>query len=153
MEIIEKQLQRIPPRSSIDQNLYEDDEGDENTSLLQQKQEYMQVQSEADYQRKAIIEREKAIKGLHKQVIEVNDLMKDIMQIVYEDSEMIETIEDHVDITVQNATIAYQETEKASNYQQKAKSKLCIVAIILTVIAALAVIIVVVVTQVRSKPK
>lgn len=66
LETIEKQLSIIHPRSSLNTNLYddEDDEDDENVSLLKsQKQEFIRVENESEYQRKLILEREKAIKG------------------------------------------------------------------------------------------
>lgn len=66
---------------------------------------------------------------------------------VHEYSEVIDTIEDNIAVTVENTNAAYEETNKASMYQQKSRSKLCLVAVILTAIAALIVIIVVVVTQ------
>lgn len=78
-------------------------------------------------------------------------MYKDISQLVSEQSEMIDTIEDRISITVENVNDGYQSTQKASEAQKKGRSKLCIIAIILTVIAAIAVIIVVIVTQVRKK--
>lgn len=78
-------------------------------------------------------------------------MYKDIAQLVSEQSEMINTIEGNIIVTVDNVNDGYDLTQQASKSQQKARSKLCIIAIILTVIAAIAVIIVVVVTQVRKK--
>jgi len=68
LDTVEKQLSRIHPRSSLDSNLYDDgddDEEDENASLLRlQKQEFLMVEKESEYQKKMILEREKAIKGM-----------------------------------------------------------------------------------------
>lgn len=66
LDTIEKQLSTIHPRSPLNTNLYddEDDEDDENVSLLKsQKQEFIRVENESEFQRKLIIEREKSIRG------------------------------------------------------------------------------------------
>lgn len=70
---------------------------------------------------------------------------------VHEYSEVIDTIEDNIAVTLENTNDAYKETETAAKYQKKSRSKLCLIAIILTAIAALVVIIVVVVTQTRKR--
>ncbi|XP_028809337.1 syntaxin-7 isoform X2 [Denticeps clupeoides] len=82
-----------------------------------------------------IQERERSIRQLESDISGINEIFKDLGMMIHEQGDMIDSIEANVenaDVSVQSAT---QQLERAANYQQKSRKKLCIIIIILVILA------------------
>jgi len=106
----------------------------------QQSQEQLRLasQDEVDFQDSLIVEREAEIRNIEQGVSELNELFRDVAHIVSEQGEQLDTIAANVDNTRTDTRGADLELRSASRYQRNARSKACmlllIVAIIVTII-------------------
>lgn len=139
--------------SGFQSSYLEADEDAEKISLIRaaQQQEYYQVEQESDHNRAIIAEREDAIRRLRSDMQEVHEVFRDLATLVGEQGEMIDNIESNIQQTVAHTKQGVVEIRKAAEYQNKARSKLCCVAIIFAVLAAGAVIGVVIYLATRPK--
>ena len=91
-----------------------------------------------DFQEALIIEREEEIRNIEQGVGDLNVLFRQVAQIVSEQGEQLNTIADNVEVTRDDTRGAMTELGRASQYQKSARSKGCllllIVAIILTIV-------------------
>lgn len=102
----------------------------------QQTQEQLRLasQDEVDFQESLIIEREAEIRNIEQGVTELNELFRDVAHIVTEQGEALDMIEQNVDNTRTDTRGADQELRSAARYQKNARSRACILLLILAVI-------------------
>ncbi|XP_053393858.1 syntaxin-12-like isoform X1 [Mercenaria mercenaria] len=95
------------------------------------------LQMENDVDLEMIQERESAIKQLESDIMDVNQIFKDLGMLVHEQGEVLDSIE----ANVEHATIHVEEGNKqlsaAQNYQSKARRKKCCLIVVLLVILAI----------------
>ena len=125
-------------------NLYEmtRDEANNEVSV----QVYAQLQERAqsvEVDSALIAEREQRINQLERDMLMINDIMRDVADMVHEQGEVIDDIEANVERTRGHAEQANEQLIQAKRYQAKSRNKLCIVLVILAVIAAVLVLIIV----------
>jgi len=111
----------------------------EKQSLLEannRKQQLMQLENDREFNDAIIREREMGIKQIETAVVEVNEIFTDLANLVHEQGFMIDNIESNIETTAVQTQEAVVELQKASKHQRSARSKMCILAIIITVIAA-----------------
>jgi len=128
---------------------YEDDQ----QTLLDEREEreFMKVQYDADFQDTIIYEREKEIKDIQVQMIQVNEIFKDLAKLVEDQGEMVDNIQTTIINTSANVAKATDEVKEADQIQQSTRTKYCYLAIIITVIAAILVgVVVLIVTLSKS---
>ncbi|KAG8011201.1 Syntaxin-7 [Nibea albiflora] len=99
----------------------------------------VQAQTEAitEDDLRLIQERESSIRQLESDIIDINDIFKDLGMMVHEQGDMIDSIEANVenaDVHVQNAT---QQLARAADYQRSSRKKICILVIVLAVAAVI----------------
>lgn len=102
-----------------------------NTGFSQTKQI---LQMEEDVDLEMLHEREEAIKKLERDIVDVNQIFKDLGMLVHEQGEVLDSIEANVEnaqVRVQEGT---QQLAKASDYQSKARRKKCYCVVILLVV-------------------
>mmetsp|Transcript_9760 Transcript_9760/g.10814 ORF Transcript_9760/g.10814 Transcript_9760/m.10814 type:complete len:152 (-) Transcript_9760:199-654(-) len=139
-----QQKQETFETSQITAIPYEDDLAEERVGLLARQTQVDAIDNEVDFMSNMINDRDQEIVHIQGQMAQVNEIMKDLADLVNEQGQMIDNIETNVEHTHQNTTEAVSEVSKAAKYQKKARNKLCILAIG-TVVAVLIVIIVVVI--------
>lgn len=101
-----------------------------------------QVQQEADINIEMIREREEGLRQLESDIVNVNEIFKDLAIMVHEQGETIDSIEANVDHTQQHVEAANVQLQKAKTHQSAArKKKCCLIVILLLVVIALALII------------
>jgi syntaxin 7 len=112
----------------------------------QQQQEQLRLasQGEVDFQESLIIERESEIRNIEQSVGELNELFRDVAHMVHEQGEQLDIIADHVDTTHEASQGAHKNLVQASRYQKSARSKACILLIILAVVLTIIILAVVV---------
>jgi t-SNARE complex subunit (syntaxin) len=116
--------------------------GEDSTQLGQlqsQSQEQLRLasQDEVDFQDSLIVEREAEIRNIEQGVSELNELFRDVAHIVSEQGEQLDTIAANVDNTRTDTRGADLELRSASRYQKNARSKACILMLILAVIVTI----------------
>lgn len=120
-------------------------EDDEGQSLIdsERNQRQLQLQEELEFEQEMLQERERRIREIESDMIDVNQIFRDLATMVHEQGETLGTIEENVTVAAANAEEGAQQLEKASQYQAKYRKKLCWLVIILLVIVAVILIIVV----------
>eukprot|EP00918_Siedleckia_nematoides_P048319 GHVU01105878.1.p1 GENE.GHVU01105878.1~~GHVU01105878.1.p1 ORF type:complete len:278 (+),score=34.83 GHVU01105878.1:220-1053(+) len=99
------------------------------------------VQVEDDVDMQALREREQAIHQLESDIMDVNEIFKDLGMLVHEQGEVIDSIESQVEDAQVHVSHGTEELQKAKQYQSKARrKKCCIILIILIVLAIIAII-------------
>ncbi|ELR08638.1 hypothetical protein VC83_03889 [Pseudogymnoascus destructans] len=102
----------------------------------QQSQEQLRLasQDEVDFQDSLIVERETEIRNIEQGVSELNELFRDVAHIVGEQGEQLDTIAANVENTRSDTRGADLELRSAARYQKNARSKMCMLLLILAVI-------------------
>jgi len=113
-------------------------EGDTQLGQLQsQEQLRLASQDEVDFQDSLIVERETEIRNIEQGVSELNELFRDVAHIVGEQGEQLDTIAANVDNTRSDTRGADLELRSAARYQRNARSKACILLLILAVVVTI----------------
>lgn len=122
-----------------------DDDDDEVKFLEQErKREEQQIQDQIIEDDLTLIrDREERIRQLESDILDVNEIFKDLATMVNEQGETIDSIEGNVDKAYTNVETGTSQLAKAAEYQKKSRKKMCILLVILVIIAAVVTIIIV----------
>ncbi|KAK3216420.1 hypothetical protein GRF29_8g3262615 [Pseudopithomyces chartarum] len=111
---------------------------EERTEFEQQQQQQEQLrlanQDDVDFQEQLIIERESEIRNIEQSVGELNELFRDVAHMVHEQGAQLDIIEENVEVTHDASRGAHVNLKQASNYQKSARSKACILLLILAIV-------------------
>ncbi|EAT87221.1 hypothetical protein HBI56_218370 [Parastagonospora nodorum] len=121
-------------RAALDaQSPSEERSGGDFGTHQQQEQEQLRLanQDEVDFQESLIIERESEIRNIEQSVGELNELFRDVAHMVHEQGAQLDIIEENVEVTHDASQGAHVNLKQASNYQKSARSKACILLLIL----------------------
>ncbi|KAF2845769.1 t-SNARE [Plenodomus tracheiphilus IPT5] len=104
--------------------------------LQEQQQEQLRLanQDEVDFQESLIIERESEIRNIEQSVGELNELFRDVAHMVHEQGAQLDIIEENVEVTHDASRGAHVNLKQASNYQKSARSKACILLLIMSIV-------------------
>ncbi|XP_057312791.1 syntaxin-7-like isoform X2 [Hydractinia symbiolongicarpus] len=94
----------------------------------------MQVQAEAELSIDMIREREEALRRLESDIVDVNEIFKDLAIMVHEQGDVIDSIEANVDSAAVHVETANVQLEKAKHYQKASRKKMCCILVILLVV-------------------
>jgi t-SNARE complex subunit (syntaxin) len=120
------------------QSGYEDyNPEEEKQSLLEaaRRQQFMQIESEREFNDSLIQDREEVIKQIESTITEVNEIFTDLASLVHEQGFMIDNIESNIESTVHNTAEGVVQLRQASEHQKSARSKMCWLALIVAVVA------------------
>jgi len=92
-----------------------------------------QEQTEADLA--VFQEREEAIRNLERDILDINDIFKELGSMISEQGEIIDSIESNVERAHDQVETGAVHLEKAKTYQAKSRKKMCCLLLILIVIA------------------
>ncbi|KAL5007303.1 hypothetical protein ScPMuIL_016109 [Solemya velum] len=121
-----------------------DDESD-HTLLMEQEKRQQDLQEQEQVIEDDLLlirEREEQIQQLEADILDVNEIFKDLGTMIHEQGEVIDHIEQHMETTAANVEQGTQQLSKASNYQRKSRKKMCILIVILLIVAAIIAIII-----------
>ncbi|PRP82644.1 hypothetical protein PROFUN_09755 [Planoprotostelium fungivorum] len=90
------------------------------------------IQSQNDF----IAERDREIQDIHSAVVEVNQIFKDVADLVSQQGEMIDLISDNIETTDTQVAAGTEELRQAGKIQRKTRTKMCILLLILVCVAA-----------------
>ncbi|XP_031559738.1 syntaxin-7-like [Actinia tenebrosa] len=80
-------------------------------------------------------EREDRIRQIESDILDINEIFRDLAGMVYEQGEMIDSIEGNVEKAHDNVSTANIQLEKASKYQKAARKKMCCLLVICVLVA------------------
>jgi len=110
------------------------DEGGAATQTTVPSAPKLQLQQEVDIQ--MIREREQALQQLESDILDVNQIFKDLAVMVHEQGEMIDSIEANVDSAVVHVDQGATNVQRAAQYQSKVRRKrfFCVIFLIVLII-------------------
>ncbi|XP_071116709.1 syntaxin-7-like [Haliotis cracherodii] len=100
------------------------------------------LQMEQDVDLDLLREREDAIKKLEHDIMDVNQIFKDLGMLVHEQGEVLDSIEANIEQTQIHVEEGTQQLAKASTYQSKARRKKCCIAVIVVLVLVVVTIII-----------
>jgi len=114
-------------------NLIEIEEGQSQEE--QQRRQQMLIQEEYDVEQ--LQERERAVRQLESDILDVNTIFKDLATLVHDQGEVIDSIEANVESTQVRVQEGTEQLRQAETYKNKARKKKFILAIILIIVLAI----------------
>merc|ERR1712142_1203448 len=101
----------------------------------QQRNQQMLLQEEYDVEQ--LQERERAVRQLESDILDVNTIFKDLATLVHDQGEVIDSIEANVESTHVRVQEGTEQLRQAENYKNKARKKKFILGIILLIVLAI----------------
>lgn len=122
---------------SASKNVWNDDEEEEKVSLMESErlQQQQQIQEELEFEQGLLLEREQRIRQIESDMLDVNEVFRDLAAMVHEQGETIGTIEDNITTTAYNVEKGHEQLVKASGYQKAYRKKLCCMILVLVLVA------------------
>jgi len=87
-------------------------------------------------------EREARLVQIEEDILNVNEIFRDLAVIVHEQGEAIDSIESHIEHAAIHVEHGNQQLTRASSYQKSARKKMCILALVTLVIATIVILII-----------
>lgn len=120
----------------------EDGEVDENED--DEKQMQIKKMRELAFEQEFIIEREKNIRQIESDILDINQITRELSSVVLSQRDNIDDIESNIDSTAVNVENGAKETAAALRYQNRSRKKLMVLVGIAVICAAVLIIILVV---------
>ncbi|KAL0605015.1 Syntaxin-12 [Plecturocebus cupreus] len=106
-------------------------------------EEWNQMQSQEDevaiteQDLELIKERETAIRQLEADILDVNQIFKDLAMMIHDQGDLIDSIEANVESSEVHVERATEQLQRAAYYQKKSRKKMCILVLVLSVIVVI----------------
>ncbi|XP_003703289.1 syntaxin 13 [Megachile rotundata] len=137
-----KMKRYILPTTSIESHM--DPEEEEQQRLLQvQEDEHQEKQRDLEFQQGLLIEREDRVKRIEGDILDVNQIMRQLMALVYQQGDSVNTIDNAVENIHGNVELGTQELIKGSNYQSKYRRKVYVLLLLAIIVVVILIIILV----------
>ncbi|XP_013998609.1 syntaxin-12 [Salmo salar] len=81
-----------------------------------------------------IKERETNIRQLESDILDVNQIFKDLAVMIHDQGEMIDSIEANVESAEVHVDRGTEQLQRAAYYQQKSRKKMCILAVVMSIV-------------------
>ncbi|CAG9763041.1 unnamed protein product [Ceutorhynchus assimilis] len=141
-ELADKQKSNLLLATNIDSP---GSEGEESPTIQRQ----MQLAREMQFEQEMMLEREERVKQIEGDVLDINQIMRELGSMVHDQGQTVDTIENSIDHAVGNVEEGTEQLIKASGYQNSYRKKLLVLVIIGAIIAAI--IIAVLVSELKKK--
>jgi len=149
---MEKRLSQIPSNtSSSSKNPYDSSSGSSGFQTQARPQQQTQVQATANVDQIVLEERNKEIKELEKELVELSEVFVDVMKLTKEQGEDLQTVQNNTTSAAIRTDEGVGELKQASKYQCTYRKRMAILAFIILVVIVIVIIIAVVVGQKNSK--
>ncbi|KAL1398259.1 hypothetical protein pipiens_009106 [Culex pipiens pipiens] len=110
-------------------------EGNQQDQLLQRQQQA--AAQSLQFEQDMLLEREQRFRQIEADVLDVNQIMKELSSITNQQAEVIDTIENTIEHTVSNVESGATELAKAAEYQNRYRRKVLILLIIAIVLGVI----------------
>jgi DNA repair exonuclease SbcCD ATPase subunit len=107
-------------------------------------QQLQRQEDDIEFNQALIEEREDNIRAIEAEIVEINEMFRDLGTLVHEQGEQIDLIEANITKTKTTVEEGKEQLQSASKYQKKARTKMCICLVIILIIAIVVAIIIVV---------
>lgn len=113
------------------------DEQEERRSLIEAEQEHqreqqaIQLDNMIQYNENLIAERDEEVRSIEQDVLEINDIFKDLAVMVNDQGKKLGNIEDYISTTTVNTSNAADEVDKSYAQQKRARKRSCLLVMIL----------------------
>ncbi|CAG2178669.1 unnamed protein product [Oppiella nova] len=138
---------RARANSGLNSNNVWDDHssrGPSNLIDLQSPQSQTQIQMEEECDLELLRDREQAIRKIESDIVEVNQIFKDLATMVHEQGEVIDSIEANVETASIQVHEGTAQLSKARDYQSRARrKKLCLIIILIIILAIIVAVVVI----------
>jgi len=132
-------VKRARAQSGLDQSPYKEEPYSDEPGFSQTR---AVLQMEQDVDLELIQEREDSIKKLESDIMDVNQIFKDLGMLVHEQGEVLDSIEANIDNATMSVEEGTKQLSKARNYQSKTrKKKFCLCVILLVVLGIIGLIV------------
>lgn len=113
-----------------------DNENSERQSLMQahMNEEKRAQQRTLEFEQGMLLEREDRVKRIEGDILDVNQIMRELGALVHVQSSTIDTIENNIENVHGDVELGAQELIKASNYQTKFRRKICYILIVAVIV-------------------
>jgi len=123
------------------------DPDEEQQSLIHadvERQHHVRMDNMIQFNENLIAERDEDVRQIEQDVLEINEIFRDLSVMVSDQGDKIDNIYSHIETSVENTGAAEQELGKAFDSQKKARKRTCLLVAILF---AAVVIVILIVTQ------
>ncbi|XP_067402854.1 syntaxin-7 [Emydura macquarii macquarii] len=107
----------------------------EGTLVSWESQHQAQVQDEevTEDDLRLIEERESSIRQLEADIVDINEIFKDLGMMIHEQGDVIDSIEANVENADVHVQQGNQQLSRAADYQRKSRKKMCIIILVLAI--------------------
>ncbi|XP_069170046.1 syntaxin-12 isoform X2 [Procambarus clarkii] len=125
-------------RLPADMVAVEQDTSASNTDLMiaseQQRQAKMKEIQDLEFETAMHLEREQRVRQLETDIIDINEVMRDLSSMVTAQGEIVDSIEDNVECAHGHVEEGREELLKAQQYQSKSRRRICFCIMLLLVV-------------------
>jgi len=139
-ELAEKQKSNLLLSASIDRPPSDDEESED-------RQKQAQLSRDLQFEQEMMLEREQKVRQIEADVLDVNQIMRELGSMVHSQGQTIDRIENSIDHTAGNVEEGTEQLVKASGYQTRHRKRLLILVLIAMI--AVVILIAVLVTQLK----
>lgn len=122
-------------QDDINRDSFGAESGNSQEQLLQRQQQA--VAQSLQFEQDMLLEREQRFRQIEADVLDVNQIMKELSSITNQQAETIDTIESTIEHTVSNVESGTTELAKAAEYQNKYRRKVLILLIIAVILGVI----------------
>ncbi|XP_020902195.1 syntaxin-7 isoform X2 [Exaiptasia diaphana] len=124
--------------SSKQDQSHHGDFGSDQTQLIEddrRRNEQEQLSEQIAVDEAIVYEREDRIRQIEADILDINEIFRDLASMVHEQGEMIDSIEGNIDRVHTNVESANTQLYKASQYQKASRKKICCLLVIVVLAA------------------
>lgn len=142
-QVAEKMKTRLLSRQTLGTSEYDDDDDEEQriTEEAERTAAQKSLQRELQFEQEMLLEREQRIRQIEGDILDVNEIMRELGAMIHEQGDTINSIENNIENAHGNVELGQQQLQKAAEYQIKHRKKMLflvavavIIGIILTII-------------------
>eukprot|EP00795_Rhopilema_esculentum_P007869 gene7869-13747_t len=130
---IDEELHLSPVKHDVSQDNFNDSD---DTLLINDVEQQAQLHAE-EQELEAIKERENRFRQIETDILDVNEIFRDLAVIIHEQGDSIDSIEGNVEQAVVHVRDANVQLQRAKDYQKSARKRLCIICIVAFVAAGI----------------
>lgn len=123
-------------QDDLNRDSFSGGDGNQQDQLLASRQQQAVAQS-LQFEQDMLLEREQRFRQIEADVLDVNQIMKELSSITNQQAEVIDTIENTIEHTVSNVESGATELAKAAEYQNRYRRKVLILLIIAVVLGVI----------------
>ncbi|XP_026671298.1 syntaxin-12-like isoform X1 [Ceratina calcarata] len=96
-----------------------------------------------EFRQDLLLEREDIVKCIEGDILDVNQIMRELAAVVYQQGDTLNTIDSHIENVHGNVELGAQELIKGSNYQSKYRRKVFILLLLAIIVVVILIIVLV----------